>query len=136
MSKLYSKYLEKKLMNREKCYLFKSGMFYIFLDEDAKKIHSITLLSLTNLTNDIVKCGFPQNSLEKYINIFKNLNIEVEIVEDDENKIKVMDTRRELKVIKKIKSLNIDTISPFKALTILKELRNILDEWFRRIINI
>ena len=34
MSKLYMEYLKKKNKDKEKYYLFKSGMFYIFIDED------------------------------------------------------------------------------------------------------
>ena len=66
MSKLYSKYLELKSIDENKMYLFESGKFYVFIDEDAKNINKITTLKLTNLTNDIVKCGFPSNSLNKY----------------------------------------------------------------------
>lgn len=53
MSKMYLKYLEKKKDNNNKYYLFKSGAFYIFLDEDAKNISKITTLCLTNLNKDV-----------------------------------------------------------------------------------
>ena len=66
MSKLYLEYLRRKKVDASKYYLFKSGLFYIFLDEDAKNINKITPLNITNLNKDIVKCGFPSNSLEKY----------------------------------------------------------------------
>ena len=54
MSKLYLEYKRKKDENKDKYYLFKSGLFYIFIDEDAKKINKITPLNITNLNNDIV----------------------------------------------------------------------------------
>lgn len=96
MSKLYNEYIRKKKEDSNKYYLFKLGLFYIFIDEDAKKINKITPLNITNLNNDIVKCGFPSNSLDKYLDIFKNLGLDIEIVnyignninKDNSNKIK------------------------------------------------
>lgn len=104
MSKLYLEYLKRKKDNSDKYYLFKSGLFYIFIDEDARNISKITPLNITNLNNDIVKCGFPSNSLEKYLNIFKNLGLEVVIIEDVKKEVnKDIDK----KVIKRIKNLDI-----------------------------
>ena len=123
MSKLYLEYKRKKDENKDKYYLFKSGLFYIFIDEDAKKINKITPLNITNLNNDIVKCGFPSNSLDKYLDIFKNLGLDVEIVNRiDENENKDIST----KIIKKIKNLNIDFLTPVKALNILNEFKDML----------
>ena len=123
MSKLYLEYKRKKDENKDKYYLFKSGLFYIFIDEDAKKINKITPLNITNLNNDIVKCGFPSNSLDKYLDIFKNLGLDVEIVNRiDENENKDVST----KIIKKIKNINIDALTPVKALNILNEFKDML----------
>lgn len=122
MSKLYDNYLKLKKESSSKYYLFKSGNFYIFIDEDAKKISEITTLKLTNLTNDILKCGFPKNTLDKYISIFKNLNINIEII--DEVKTNLTND----KIIKKLKSIDINSITPLKALNILHELKDSIDE--------
>lgn len=122
MSKLYDEYLRKKKGDSNKYYLFKSGMFYIFIDQDAKEISKITLLKLTNLNKDIVKCGFPENSLNKYINIFNNLGIDIEIVNLDKD-IDIND-----KIIKKIKNININNITPVKAMNILYEMKELLNE--------
>ena len=46
MSKMYQRYLELKKINPNQIYLFKSGIFYLFLereDREAKKIYSITI---------------------------------------------------------------------------------------------
>ena len=120
MSKLYDLYKSKKEIDESKCYLFKSGMFYIFIDEDAEYISKKTLLKLTNLNNDIVKCGFPYDKLDKYMELFNNLGIDVEIVN---NNIDISD-----KIIKKLKNIDIDNITPVKALTILNELVVIASE--------
>ena len=127
MSKLYLEYLKKKKENNDKFYFFKSGLFYIFIDEDAKKITKITPLNITNLNNDIVKCGFPSNSLDKYLTIFKNLGLDVEIVGDIENKNIITNKDISTKIIKKIKSININTLTPVKALNILNEFKGMLD---------
>ena len=116
MSKLYDLYKSKKEIDKSKCYLFKSGMFYIFIDEDAKYVSKKTLLKLTNLSNDVVKCGFPYNQLDKYMELFNNLGIDIEIVNKNDN-IDIND-----KIIKKLKRINIDKITPLESLKILNEL--------------
>lgn len=51
MSKLYQTYAALKMQNSSQLYLFKSGIFYIFLDEDAKLISTKFNLKLTNLNS-------------------------------------------------------------------------------------
>ena len=63
MSKLYQKYQQLKKENPEKCYLFKSGIFYIFLEDDAKKLGPMLSLKITNLNDSVVKCGFPAETI-------------------------------------------------------------------------
>ena len=72
MSKLFDVYKRLKKEDSETLYLFKSGIFYIFLDEDAKTINKFYNLKLTYLNAEIVKCGFPLNSLQKYLYLFNN----------------------------------------------------------------
>ena len=81
MSKMYKRYLELKSEDNSKIYLFKSGIFYIFLAEDAKLMSSILNLRLTNLNENILKCGFPVNNLNKYINLTKSLGLDINIVD-------------------------------------------------------
>lgn len=80
MSKLYKKYLELKNENNSKVYLFKSGIFYIFLAEDALTMSPVLNLKLTNLNEDVLKCGFPVNNLNQYLNKIKSLGYNVSIV--------------------------------------------------------
>lgn len=123
VSKIYMEYLKRKKIDSDKYYLFKVGMFYIFIDDDAKKICKITLLKLTNLSNDIVKCGFPSNSLDKYLSVFKNMGLDVLIVDNIGND----GINNDELVIRKIKRLDIENITPVKALNILNELKGMLE---------
>ena len=53
MSKLYLEYLKRKRTDDSKYYLFKSGLFYIFLDEDTRNISKITPLKALNILNEL-----------------------------------------------------------------------------------
>lgn len=85
MSKLYNNYLELKKEENSYIYLFKSGIFYIALQEDAKVLSQKFGLKLTNLNDTIIKCGFPSNSIEKYISLFTNNNIKFKIIDSKIN---------------------------------------------------
>ena len=56
-SKLYNTYISLKIQRPYKKYLFKSGIFYIFIDDDVKELHKLLNLKLGNLNSKIVKCG-------------------------------------------------------------------------------
>ena len=83
MSKLYQTYAALKMQNSSQLYLFKSGIFYIFLDEDAKLISTKFNLKLTNLNSMVVKCGFPTSQ----INLFNIANISFKIVDVQKNEL-------------------------------------------------
>lgn len=85
MSKLYSLYENLKKDNKSTIYLFKSGIFYIALSDDAIYLANKFNFKLTNLNNNIVKCGFPISSIEKYIKIFTNNNINFKLVDYSTN---------------------------------------------------
>ena len=81
MSKLYERYLKLKKQDSSVLYLFKNGIFYIFLEEDAKKMSSLLNLKLTNLNESVLKCGFPVNNLAKYSSLIQSNGYQVHIVE-------------------------------------------------------
>lgn len=120
MGRLYLKYLKKKDENRDKYYLFKSGIFYIFIDEDAIRISKIVPFNLIKLEGDIYKCGFPLNSFDKYMRVFNNLGIEIEVVDNSKNV--------EEEIIKKIRDLDVNKLTPLKAINILCGFKEKLDE--------
>lgn len=81
MSKLYEKFLELKKEEKTKIYLFKSGIFYIALEEDAKKISNLFNFKITNLNENVIKCGFPEKKLEYYSSLLAQNNINFQIVD-------------------------------------------------------
>lgn len=129
MSKLYNKY---KILKKEKniIYLFKSGIFYLFLDEDATKMSKLLNLKCTRLNNDILKCGFPIDSLSKYINILKANKIEFKIIDNEiiDEEDQYLNNIKLKKILNKIKKEDLDKTTGLKALQILYELRDILEQ--------
>ena len=114
MSKLYEKYLSLKKEDNSTYYLFKSGIFYIFLDNDAKKMSNILNLKLGNLNENVVKCGFPINSLNKYMNLIKSENCNVKIIENSipKTNLNLMNSNKEfLDFLNRIASINPDNLS-------------------------
>ncbi|MEG0873478.1 MAG: hypothetical protein RSE00_02890 [Clostridia bacterium] len=133
MSKLYIKYLElKQKENQDIKYLFKSGIFYIFLDEDAKEISKLLNLKLTNLNECVLKCGFPANNLAKYVNLLNQNNIEFKIMDQNLEKVSSLDKYMKnedfYNAIKKIQKLDINNITPKRAYDIIYEFNLILKE--------
>ena len=131
MSKLYNKYLELKKENANKYYLFESGIFYLFLGEDARRMSPFLLLKQLPFTNDVMKCGFPKNALDKYKKILDDKKIDYQIIgkeelEDEvEPKIKTEKkvTNNKQGIVDFIASLDIYRLSPMDAFEILVELK-------------
>ena len=127
MSKLYNHYLKLKEQARENFYLFKSGIFYIFIDEDAKVMSEVLDLKLTLLNDHIVKCGFPTSALSKYVFRLENQNIPYKIIETNLKEIHSVDEYVEkteaLQIIKMIQDLDLNNTSPIEALNILINLQ-------------
>ncbi len=121
MSKLKDKYFECKKNDKEKTYLFDSGIFYIFIGEDAVKMSDVFNLKLTHLTNELYKCGFPKSSIDKYKEMFKEKNIEIEIIEKDKP-----DYTPEfcLNIINKIKDTDLNSITPLDSMKLLKDIQD------------
>lgn len=107
MSKLSDKYKKKKEENPEKIYLFKSGIFYIALNDDAKILHEKLGLTITDFGLEFIKCGFPSNSLGKYENLLKEKEIQYEVVENIKEET--------IDILKDIKKLDLNNITPIEA---------------------
>ena len=85
MSKLYSKYLEQKALNPNILYLFKSGIFYMALNDDANRLSAALSLRVTNITDKIYKCCFPVSKSDFYFKTLESLNIDYKIIDPSQN---------------------------------------------------
>lgn len=131
MSKLYDKYLILKKEEPNKLYLFRCGKFYIFLEEDCEFINDYVVLKKTPFSKDVLKCGFPDQSLENYMRVFNNLNLNVEIIEDEgfKKSSKILDSKKlEEDVIKEIKKINLNKTTPIDALKFLNKIKDELND--------
>ncbi len=129
MSKLLNIYTNLKEKDSSTLYLFKVGLFYNFLNNDAITISNLVHLKVTNLSPSIVKCGFPVNSLEKYLNLFNSLNLNIKIIDSiDYNTVYNVNDYKLNSDIKdlfnKILNTNIESLSIQEAYSFLEDLQN------------
>lgn len=132
MSKLYKRYVELKNTNEDQLYLFKSGMFFIFLDSDAKLVSQELNLKLTKLNDDVVKCGFPVNSLQKYTTILKERGFNFCIIDENSSIVSsntdYLSNLEIVSIVNKMKEININELSPIQAFNILSNFKKILGD--------
>jgi len=136
MSKLQKQYEDLKRKDSEKIYIFRVGIFYNILNEDAKVVSDSIGLKLTDLGPSIVKCGFPIAKLDKYTNLLKSKNLPFEVISDiapsNQN------TSYE-KIVDKIKKIDLDNTTFHQAFDILyniqQNLKNI-PQFFSGVITI
>ena len=138
MSKLYLIYKKLKEINKTTIYLFKSGIFYIALSDDAIFLASKFNLKLTNLNSTILKCGFPVSSIDKYITKFNLNNINFEIVDAEKNALYLP---RDFTLNKKIEnlldlisSIDINSLSVSKAYEFIETIQKQTEE-IKKLIN-
>lgn len=126
MSKLLKQYNELKNKDSKKIYIFKVGIFYNILNEDARIVSNAIGLKLTDLSPEIVKCGFPIAKLDKYTNLLSSHNIPFEVVSTpaSNNQNTSYDN-----IIKTIQNINFDNITCKDAFDLLyniqQKLKNI-----------
>ena len=127
MSKLLTKFQELKRQDPSKLYVFKSGIFYLFLQEDAKTVSPILNLKITNLNETTVKCGFPVANLDKYLSLLKMTPYEVEFIENSESKPtsskKYLSLQNLEGTLTKMADLKIDDLSVSEAFALLTDLQ-------------
>ncbi|MGN1300956.1 MAG: hypothetical protein ACI4U9_00225 [Clostridia bacterium] len=127
MSRLYNTYVELKKQNINSIYLFKSGIFFIALDEDARTLSNLFHFKLTNFTPQIVKCGFPCSSFEKYSSLFKAYNLDVKLIEMDKNLTYSLKDYSQNSCItgllNSIKSIDINNLSVQEAYSFLEKIQ-------------
>jgi DNA mismatch repair ATPase MutS len=132
LSKLYNTYLALKKQDSQTIYLFKSGIFFIAIDDDARTLSNAFDFKLSNLNNDILKCGFPCSSFYKYHSLFQSHNFTVRIIEPDSNTLYGISEYKQRKDITElldfINSIDIDNLSVSKAYQLIEDLKNKVSE--------
>lgn len=135
MSKLYSKYLELKKDNSNTIYLFKSGIFFIALQEDASKLSEELKLKITNLNPEVIKCGFPVSREEYYFRILDAKSIPFKVIDDTygiiENYSDYMNNNKLKDIINEIINLNFDEITFKEAYEKLLSISNSLKKIYK-----
>lgn len=126
MSKLLNIYNNLKKQNSDIIYLFKNGVFYLALEDDAKILSKEFNLKLTNLNDNAVKCGFPCSSFDKYYIKLKNLNKEFNIVEKDtiSNATIYLENQMIKNILDEIIAINIDNLSVSEAYAFIEKLKD------------
>lgn len=123
MSKLINQYKVLKESDKNKIYLFKSGIFYVAIDRDAQFLSDTIGFKLTNLNETTKKCGFPVSRIDYYKKIFDMGNINYELIED--SKVALDLKNKSLNdVIINITNLDFDNITYKQAFEILQNTSN------------
>lgn len=84
MSKLLNLYSKLKKEDNSKLYLFKSGIFYIALDDDALTLSDLFDFKLIDLNANSIKCGFPISKISYYSHLLNLNNIDFKIIDPNE----------------------------------------------------
>lgn len=114
-----------KLEYKEYVILFKSGNFYLCIDEDATIMNHIFHYKITELKNNI-KVGFPISLLDKNIDILSNKRINYIVIE---NKQIVNSKKFELNNYNQYSSSPFHIISKYSRIkNISEKLKNISDD--------
>ena len=128
MSKLYDEYRKLKIKDESKLYIFKSGMFYIALEEDAKTLSEMFDFKIVKLNENVVKSGFPISRLEYYLELLSKRNINFEIIDGNYSKIEnyedYMNNCKLKKIITDINNLDLDNVTFKEAYNYLEKLKN------------
>ena len=127
LSKLYDAYTELKKKDAKTIYLFKSGIFFISLNEDAHLLSNLFDLKIGNLNDTVVKAGFPCASYEKYSNLFKSHNLIVKVVDVDDSKSfnfkDYTQSQSMVELIDDINKIDVDNLSITEAYQFIEDLK-------------
>ena len=133
MSKLITKLNNLKKQDASSIYVFRVGIFYNIFNEDAKILNEKLGLKLTSLSPEIIKCGFPISSLEKYTKKFDNLQLKYKIIDNLPQNTNIADYSNNIeikKILKKITEIDMNNTTFQQSFNILldlkKKLKNIL----------
>lgn len=130
MSKLTKKLAELKKNDASSIYIFRVGIFYNILNEDAKILNEKLGLKLTSLSPEIIKCGFPISSLDNYTKKLDFLQLEYKVIDNLPNSsVAEYSNNIEIKkILKKIADLDMNNTTFQQAFNILLDLQKKIKE--------
>lgn len=130
MSKLLNQYESLKKVDSSYIYIFRVGIFYNIINEDAKIINEKLGLKLTDLGPNISKCGFPISQLDKYIILLNKMKIKYKIIDNlpNSNISEYMKNVEIKKILNKIDGLDMNNTTFQQAFNILLDLQNKIKE--------
>lgn len=126
MSKIFNQYSELKRKASNKTYLFRVGIFYIAVNEDAKLLNEKLGLKITDLGVSMYKVGFPISNKEKYQTIMESKNINYEFIDNLPNTttpIEFLNNIEVKKILNKIVELDLNNITMIQSFNILCDLQ-------------
>ena len=127
MSKLIKKLEELKKHDASSIYIFRVGIFYNILNEDAKILNGRLGLKLTSLSPEIIKCGFPISSLDKYTKKLDELQLKYKVIDDLPSNTNIEDYSNNIeikRILKKISDLDMNNTTFQQAFNILLDIQN------------
>lgn len=131
MSKILKQYKELKEKDASPIYIFRIGIFYNILNEDAKILNEKLGLKLTSLSPKIIKCGFPISSLEKYTKKLNNLQLKYMVIDDLPKDTNIVDYSNNIeikKILKKIIEIDMNNTTFQQSFNILLDIQKKLKE--------
>ena len=126
-SKLIQQYQNLKKQDASSIYLFRVGIFYNILNEDAKVVNEKLGLKITDLGPNIFKCGFPIKQLEKYKTLMEQKELKFKIIDNLPNSTSVNDYMNNIEIkqiLNKIYSLDLNNTTFHDAFNILLDTQN------------
>lgn len=131
MSKILKQYKELKEKDASSIYIFRIGIFYNILNEDAKILNEKLGLKITSLSPEIIKCGFPISSLEKYTKKLDNLQLQYQVIDDLPQNTNIVDYTNNIeikKILKKVTEIDMNNTTFQQSFNILLDIqKNIKD---------
>ena len=128
MRKLQKLYDELKKKEQKTIYIFKVGIFYNILNEDARVVNKAINLKLTDLGPNLIKCGFPVSQIDKYTNLLKSKNLQFKVINSLTSSNSNQNTSY-TSIIKYIQNINLDNTTCKEAFDTLyniqQKLKNI-----------
>lgn len=123
MSKLFNLYTTLKKENPNNLYLFKSGIFYIALDDDALTLSELFNFKIIDLNANSIKCGFPISKLSYYSHLLNLNNITFKIINPNEPLV-INNTTSYEPIIKEILSIDFNELTFKDAFFKLQDFQN------------